>query len=174
VRIPSGSKLITETYLPNGRNGGHVCPVVYNEYSELKQVHGVSGAQDILRFRLAHISGLIAVAKEENLLSESQLRLVEDFDAFMHPEMFGKAKRDLQAFLRDVPKDLQKGFGVIESRETIEVILFSEKYFFSSIDAKLEIPTGYLYSWINRQTWCLHTCIPLGYWNPIKSSLSVR
>lgn len=78
-------------------------------------------AQEILRFRLAHISSLIAAAEEESLLSASQARIVEDFDAFMHPEMFGKAKKELQAFLMDAPKDLREGFDVIDERETIEV-----------------------------------------------------
>jgi hypothetical protein len=30
-------------------------------------------------------------------------------------------KRDLQAFLMDVPKDLREGFDVIDEQETIEV-----------------------------------------------------
>ena len=128
MRISSISKLVTGIYLPYVRNGGHVSPIVYNEYSDLKRVHGMSVAEDILRFRLAHISSLIAVAKEEDLLSESQARMVEDFDAFMHPEMFGKAKRDLQAFLMGVPKDLHKGFSVIESRERIEVIFLPRNF----------------------------------------------
>lgn len=113
--------LIIGIYLPYCRNGGHASPNVYNEYSDLKKAHGVLRAQEILRFRLAHISRLIAVAEEENLLSASQARIVEDFDAFMHPEMFLKAKRELQAFLMDVPKDLREGFDVIDERETIEV-----------------------------------------------------
>ncbi|KIM41712.1 hypothetical protein M413DRAFT_444955 [Hebeloma cylindrosporum] len=103
-----------------GRNGGHISPNVYNEYLDLKKAHGVSRAHEILRFRLAHISSLIAVAEEENLLNASQARIVEDFDAFMHPEMFRKAQRDLQSFLMDVPKDLGEGFDVIDERETIE------------------------------------------------------
>ena len=113
--------LVIGIYLAFCRNGGHASPNVYNEYSDLKKAHGALRAQEILRFRLAHISSLIAAAEEENLLSASQARIVEDFDAFMHPEMFLKAKRELQAFLMDVPKDLREGFDVIDDRETIEV-----------------------------------------------------
>ena len=114
-------------YLTQCRNGGHASPIIYNEYFDLKKAHGRLRAQEILRFRLAHISSLIAVAEEENLLSASQARVVEDFDAFMHPEMFGKAKRDLQAFLMDAPKDLREGFHVIDERETIEVRIHQRK-----------------------------------------------
>ena len=96
-------------------------PNVYNEYLDLKKAHGALRAQEILRFRLAHISSLIAVAEEEDLLDASQARVVEDFDAFLNPEMFGKAKGQLEAFLLDVPKDLREGFDVIAERETIEV-----------------------------------------------------
>src|SRR6266567_1482525 len=171
IKVDRRSMILT--YLTYCRNGGHISPLVYNEYSDLKQVHGSLGAQEILRFRLAHISSLIAVAKEENLLSASQARVVEGFDAFMHPEMFGKAKRDLQAFLRDVARDLQKGFGVIDERETLKVGDLPRNFLSIVLNTKLEIPTGSLHSWVNRQTWCLRTCIPLGHWDPFKSFVSV-
>ncbi|KAF8966875.1 FAD dependent oxidoreductase [Flammula alnicola] len=102
------------------RNGGHIAPNIYNEYVDLRKTYGASLAQEILRFRLAHISSLIATAREENLLNESQARLVEGFDVFMHPDMFSEAKDDLKTFLKDVSKELGNGFDVIEDRESIE------------------------------------------------------
>ena len=105
---------------------------------DLKKAHGALRAQEILRFRLAHISSLIAVAEEEDLLGASQARVVEDFDAFLHPKMFGKAKGELEAFLLDVPKDLREGFDVIAERETIEVRSLSKNEpSFSGSDTKI-------------------------------------
>ena len=53
------------------RNGGHISPSVYNEFSQLKTTHGLSGALQIIGFRLAHISALISAATGENLLADS-------------------------------------------------------------------------------------------------------
>ncbi|KDR78379.1 hypothetical protein GALMADRAFT_155321 [Galerina marginata CBS 339.88] len=105
-----------------GRNGGHASPLIYNEYFELKKTHGAATALQILRFRLAHITTLIDVAKEENLLSESQARLVEDFDAYLRPELFSKAKKDLDNFVKEVPKEISDSFAVIEERNAIETL----------------------------------------------------
>ncbi|KAF9480280.1 FAD dependent oxidoreductase [Pholiota conissans] len=103
-----------------GRNGGHVVPNVYTEYFQLKKAYGAPMAREILRFRLSHISTLIDLAEEEGLLAESQARLVDDFDAFLHPEMFEQARKELDAYLKEVPKDLAEGFGVVEGREAID------------------------------------------------------
>ncbi|KAF5314263.1 hypothetical protein D9619_011808 [Psilocybe cf. subviscida] len=103
-----------------GRNGGHIAPNIYNEYSELKEAYGKSTAQDILRFRLAHISILLEVAKEEHLQEESQARLVEHIDAFLQPEKFARSQRELEEYLRDVSKDLREGFESSSERTTID------------------------------------------------------
>ncbi|KAJ3505736.1 hypothetical protein NLJ89_g7264 [Agrocybe chaxingu] len=103
-----------------GRNGGHACPNVYNEYSQLKADHGAEAALEILRFRLAHIDALIKAAKEENVLEASQARVVDDYDAFMNPEMFASAQQELKKYLKEVPKDLAQGFEVINERKSID------------------------------------------------------
>ncbi|CAA7262096.1 unnamed protein product [Cyclocybe aegerita] len=103
-----------------GRNGGHACPNVYNEYSQLKEDHGAKAALEILRFRLAHIDALIKAAKDENVLEASQARVVDDYDAFMHPNMFASAQQELEKFLKEVPKDLAQGFEVIRERKSLD------------------------------------------------------
>jgi hypothetical protein len=118
------------SYLYPIRNGGHIGPLVYNEYGELKSAHGPSTAEEILRFRLAHISSLISTAQAEGLLSASQAREVESFDVYGHPEKFAQAKKELHEFLEEAPADLTNGFGVVEGQQAMEVcvrfFLFSE------------------------------------------------
>ncbi|KAH9476985.1 hypothetical protein JR316_0010901 [Psilocybe cubensis] len=103
-----------------GRNGGHASPIIYNEYFRLKKAHGATVALQILRFRLAHITALIEVAKAEGLSADSQARLVDNFDAFLQPEFFEKATDELKAFLKEVPSDIGERFGIVEDRDAIE------------------------------------------------------
>lgn len=103
------------------RNGGHASPIIYNEYEDLKNDYGVTVAQQILRFRIAHINGLVEVAKQEDLLSESQARIVEDYDVFLHPAPFEKAKSQLDMYLKEVPEDMKEYFSVIQERGDIDV-----------------------------------------------------
>lgn len=107
------------------RNGGHASPLIYNEYFALKKTHGSAVAIQILQFRLAHITSLIALAKEEGLLDDSQARIVDNYDAFLHPDFFAKAKEELEAFTKEVPKDIADQFGVTEEENDIEVSLVS-------------------------------------------------
>ena len=117
------------SYSLYNRNGGHIAPNIYNEYYELKEAYGKSVAQDILRFRLAHISTLLEVAKEEQLHEESQARLVEHIDAFLQPEKFASSQRELEDYLREVPKDLREGFESSSERTTIDVSVGKAQYF---------------------------------------------
>ncbi|KAF9526006.1 FAD dependent oxidoreductase-domain-containing protein [Crepidotus variabilis] len=111
-----------------GRNGGHACPNVYNEYADLKAHHGAAAAIEILRFRLAHIETLIEVAEEEGLLEASQVRIVDDYDAFMHPDLIRQMKAQLDEFLREVPEDLAHSFEVIEEREALNDLQLSNSF----------------------------------------------
>lgn len=103
------------------RNGGHITPNIYNEYSELKKEYGQDAAEQILRFRLAHIRGLIALAEQEGLLGESQARLVEAFDVFMHPDMYKESLNGLEEFVKQMP-GLADGFVATSAPEAIEVL----------------------------------------------------
>ncbi|KAF9562908.1 FAD dependent oxidoreductase [Agrocybe pediades] len=103
-----------------GRNGGHASPIIYNEYAVLKKEYGAATAIQILRFRIAHITGLITAARDANILDESQARIVDDFDAFLHPQLFEKYKRLLDVFLKEAPEDVAETFDVVEERNAIE------------------------------------------------------
>lgn len=116
--------LVTQYFTRRCRNGGHISPNVYDDYSVLKKKHGASLALQIIRFRLAHIATLIAVAEEEGLLVESQARVVEEFDVYAEPSMFEDAKNELDGFIKEVKEDADK-FRVLERREEMEVRAFS-------------------------------------------------
>jgi hypothetical protein len=99
------------------RNGGHICPNIYNEYEILKKKHGISAAVDILRFRLAHINALIDVATEEGLLATSQARIVDDYDAYTDLDLLKQARFELEQFLKETPKDLHDPFKMLDELE---------------------------------------------------------
>lgn len=119
VRLPKFSQVM-KLKTVHCRNGGHVCPNIYNEYAMLKKIVGITAAIDILRYRLAHIKAIISVAEEENLCKASQARVVDDYDAYMHPDLLKKAKEDLERFLNESPDDIREGFGVVDG-ESLEV-----------------------------------------------------
>ncbi|KAJ7660864.1 FAD dependent oxidoreductase-domain-containing protein [Mycena polygramma] len=87
-----------------GRNGGHVSPNTYQDYAELEARYGERAAQAIIRFRLAHLPALLAVAKNENLLFESQTREVEQFDVFLRGTLYQRAKDALARYLTALPE----------------------------------------------------------------------
>ncbi|KAJ7474113.1 nucleotide-binding domain-containing protein [Mycena latifolia] len=87
-----------------GRNGGHISPNSYQDYSELERTYGANAAQAIIRFRLAHLPALLSVAEEEGLLLESQARTVEQLDVYLQATLFQRAKDALAGFLRALPE----------------------------------------------------------------------
>ena len=103
-----------------GRNGGHISPPLYHDYSSLKRNHGQGVAQKIIKFRLAHLQELRHVAEEEGILPESQWREVETVDVFYNSELFKKAKTKLQRYKADLPFDAEH-HHVYEAEKAIEV-----------------------------------------------------
>ncbi|KAK7000892.1 FAD dependent oxidoreductase-domain-containing protein [Favolaschia claudopus] len=63
-----------------GRNGGHITPVLYHDYPVVRKRLGPEMAKRVIEFRLAHLSALIQVCEEEDILEDSQCREVETFD----------------------------------------------------------------------------------------------
>ncbi|KAG6882502.1 hypothetical protein C0992_011480, partial [Termitomyces sp. T32_za158] len=88
-----------------GRNGGHITPVLYDQYPELRDTFGRETAAQIIRFRLAHVPALLEVAREEGLLEESQCRRVDAFDVFMNQEQFAESKRKLEVYRMELPEE---------------------------------------------------------------------
>ncbi|KAF6765909.1 FAD dependent oxidoreductase-domain-containing protein [Ephemerocybe angulata] len=98
------------------RNGGHITPVLYQDYVGLKEKHGKDMAVKIIRFRLSHLTQLLAVAKEENLLDDSQCRQVDSFDVFHDKNLFRQAKSWLREYQEDLPEE-SANYKVYESPE---------------------------------------------------------
>lgn len=101
-------------------NGGQISPTLYEGYSELKEAYGDPAAKSIVQFRSAHVAALLRIAKEENLLHDSQARNVQDFDVYFNDELFEGAKEGLKEYLRDMPAEIGN-FKVYEGRQNIEV-----------------------------------------------------
>ena len=102
------------------RNGGHITPVLYPDYIGLKETYGKEMAKKIIRFRLSHLEQLLAVAKEENLLDDSQCRQVEAFDVFHDAGLFRKALSWLREYQTDLPEE-GLHFKVYESPDELKV-----------------------------------------------------
>jgi hypothetical protein len=102
------------------RNGGHISPPLYHDYTSLKRNHGQAVAQKMIKLRLAHLEELRSVAEQEGILAESQWREVESVDVFYHSDMFEKAKTKVQTYKADLPFDAEH-HEVYEAKEAIEV-----------------------------------------------------
>jgi hypothetical protein len=102
------------------RNGGHIAPILYAEYRELKEEHGIGVAKEIIRFRLAQLPEILKVAAEENLMEESQCREVQAFDVFHDEGLYGEAKAMLAEYEKDMPSEGSL-FQVHEGDEAISV-----------------------------------------------------
>ena len=112
------SKLDWHSYV--SRNGGHIAPMLYAEYRELKEVHGIGVAKEIIRFRLAQLPEILKVAAEENVMEESQCREVQAFDVFHDKGLYGEAKAMLAEYEKDMPSEGSL-FQVHEGGEAISV-----------------------------------------------------
>ncbi|CAL1696967.1 unnamed protein product [Somion occarium] len=85
------------------RNGGHINPPLYHDYSELKEQHGEEIAKKMIHFRLAHFRELMSIAKAEDIFELSQVRRTENFDVHTTAKTFDKAKEELAAWQADMP-----------------------------------------------------------------------
>ena len=103
----------------NFRNGGHIAPVLYAQYGELKEKYGVEVAKEIIRFRAGHLPEMLKVAAEEKVSEESQCREVQVFEVFHDVGLYGEAKVKLAEYQKDVESP---SFQVHEGREAIKVI----------------------------------------------------
>ncbi|KAI3615497.1 fad dependent [Moniliophthora roreri] len=108
------------------RNGGHLTPILYAGYSDLKKKHGKQAAQKIIYFRLAHLTELLQVAKDENLLEDSQARKVQTFNVFFDNHFYEDHKEDLKAYLEDFP-EMRSKWETIDGEQAIEGLQFSER-----------------------------------------------
>jgi hypothetical protein len=105
---------------PWARNGGHISPNLYQDYSRLVAAYGTAAARDIIRFRLAHLPTLLEVAAEEDLLQEAQARKVQQIDVYLEDQLYRHAKRDLEEYVHGLP-ERRTDYIVHETRSDLEV-----------------------------------------------------
>ncbi|KAF9448837.1 DAO-domain-containing protein [Macrolepiota fuliginosa MF-IS2] len=101
-----------------GRNGGHITPVLYQDYAQLKKQHGAQIAAQIIRFRLSHLTELLHVATEEDLLNESQCRRTLSYDVYQDTNLYRYAKDLLHTYIQDLPNE-GADFRIIEDAEML-------------------------------------------------------
>ena len=102
------------------RNGGHINPPLYHDYAELKEKYGQSAAKTLIAFRCAHITEMMRVASEEDIVKESQVRETEHLDVFTCLAAFQEAKENLDKWRAEMPVE-SSSFVSYERREAIEV-----------------------------------------------------
>ncbi|KAJ7159656.1 nucleotide-binding domain-containing protein [Mycena filopes] len=74
------------------------------DYSDLESKYGAAAAQAIIRFRLAHLPALLAVAEEEGLLHGSQARAIDQFDVYLNGTLYQRAKEALASLIEALPE----------------------------------------------------------------------
>ncbi|KAI5118523.1 hypothetical protein M0805_007691 [Coniferiporia weirii] len=102
-----------------GRNGGHIKPPLHHDYLNLKKKLGADQAAKLIRFRMMHVREMLVAAAEEGILDKCQCREVDSLDVYFTPETFDEAKRQLQAWKKDMPEEA-KDYTSVEGEEAIE------------------------------------------------------
>jgi glycine/D-amino acid oxidase-like deaminating enzyme len=87
-----------------GRNGGHILETA-DEYAEIADDCGVDDARKIMKFRLAHLKEMLAVAEELGLTEEAQARKVQFLSAYFGDEKWKAALERLRRFKEDMPEE---------------------------------------------------------------------
>ncbi|KAH9836686.1 FAD dependent oxidoreductase [Rhodofomes roseus] len=102
-----------------GRNGGHINPPLYHDYSELQENFGEDAAKRMIRFRLAHRGEMQRIAETEDIVKQSQVRETEHLDVYTCPETYAEAKENLRKWKSAMP-DESSTFGCMDTKEAIE------------------------------------------------------
>ncbi|CAG7917414.1 unnamed protein product [Penicillium olsonii] len=87
-----------------GRNGGHILEIG-DDYAELADSFGMEDAKRILRFRLAHLNEMLAVAEELGISEESQARKVQFLSIYFSEEQWQAALKRLRQFKEEMPEE---------------------------------------------------------------------
>ncbi|EKM60536.1 uncharacterized protein PHACADRAFT_246535 [Phanerochaete carnosa HHB-10118-sp] len=91
-----------------GRNGGHINPPLWNDWNYLKAQYGEKDARILNSFRLAHVRELQAIASQEDILKESQVRVTEHLEVFFTQDDFTEECEALEEWKGDVPEVAQE------------------------------------------------------------------
>lgn len=111
-----------------GRNGGHIKESAYLEYGSLKKKLGKKVAMEVVRFRLAHLDALLAVAEAEGeeVVKESQIRRCETADVCFEESVWEDTKRRLAVFLEDFED--QRGLWIAYEAEEARRVRSIRRY----------------------------------------------
>lgn len=87
-----------------GRNGGHILETA-DEYSEFADAFGVDAARKLIRFRLAHLQEMLAVAEELGITTETQARKVQFLSVYFGDEPWKAALERMNRFKEGMPEE---------------------------------------------------------------------
>ncbi|PVH81662.1 putative FAD dependent oxidoreductase [Cadophora sp. DSE1049] len=118
-----------------GRNGGHINEAGFDVYSNVAEVLGKDIAAKVTRFRLGHLPLLLEIAREEQLLEETQIRTVESVFAFFDSTRFLEAKAALALFKADMPLE-SKDHRIFEAEDA------RKKFLLPDICGAITYPAG--------------------------------
>ena len=97
------------------RNGGHINPPLYHDYSELKEKHGEHAAKSLIAFRMSHVAEMLRISERENIQKHSQVRETEHLDVYTCSIAFEEAKENLEKWRAEMP--LESSTFVVHGRE---------------------------------------------------------
>jgi hypothetical protein len=112
--------LHVSAYLKFNRNGGHINPPLWADWKERKERHGTENARLLVKFRLAHVQEMQAIASKEDILKESQVRVTEHLEVYMTQEGLDEAKEELKGWTADMP-DIAKEYVAYSGEEARQV-----------------------------------------------------
>jgi glycine/D-amino acid oxidase-like deaminating enzyme len=101
-----------------GRNGGHIKFAPYGAYPRWRERFGRTIARELVRFRLAHLDALTALADTlgPETVKHAEIRRVRTLDVFFERDVFEQARAGLRIFLEDFP-ELASEWEVWEGEE---------------------------------------------------------
>ena len=97
------------------RNGGHINPPLYHDYSELKEKHGEHAAKSLIAFRMSHVAEMLRISERENIQKQSQVRETEHLDVYTCSIAFEEAKENLAKWRAEMP--LESSTFIVHGRE---------------------------------------------------------
>ncbi|KAJ6190628.1 hypothetical protein N7519_000649 [Penicillium mononematosum] len=87
-----------------GRNGGHILETA-DDYAEFADIFGVDAARKLIRFRLAHLKEMLAVAEELGITTETQARKIKFLSVYFGDEPWKAALERMHRFKEGMPKE---------------------------------------------------------------------
>ncbi|OQE30682.1 hypothetical protein PENFLA_c002G10868 [Penicillium flavigenum] len=87
-----------------GRNGGHILETA-DDYAEFADIFGVDAARKLIRFRLAHLKEMLAVAEELGITKETQARKVQFLSVYFGDEPWKAALERMHRFKEGMPEE---------------------------------------------------------------------